>query len=304
MHLRTGLAVLPLVLVPLAACAPQEDSGSASSDTTTSAPPATGSAGATTSASPANTCTPDQLNLKTPGQLTIGTDSPAYDPWFRDNDPSNGKGYESAVAYAVAGQLGFTNDQVKWVKVPFNTSYKPGDKDFDFDINQISITPARAEVVDFSDGYYAAAQAVVALKDADIAKATSLADLAKYKLGAQTGTTSLTAIRDTIKPDSDPAVFEDTNAAKQALLNDQIDGIVVDLPTAFYITAAEIKNSVIVGQFQPVSGEQEEFGMLFEKGNPLVTCVNQALATLTSDGTLGGLEEQWLSSKVDVPVLQ
>jgi polar amino acid transport system substrate-binding protein len=308
MRVRSGLrllSVLPFVLVPLVACAPQDDdSGSSATDDTSSAPPATDSAGATTSASPADACATDQLNLKTPGQLTIGTDSPAYEPWFVDNDPSNGKGYESAVAYAVAGQLGFTNDQVKWVKVPFNTSYKPGDKDFDFDINQISITPARAEVVDFSDGYYAAAQAVVALKDDDIASASSLADLATYKLGAQTGTTSLTAIRDTIKPDSDPAVFEDTNAAKQALNNDQIDGIVVDLPTAFYITAAEIKNSVIVGQFQPVSGEQEEFGMLFQKGNPLVACVNEALAALTSDGTIDQLEQQWLSSEVDVPVLQ
>jgi len=306
MRLRSGLALLPLVLVPLVACAPQDDdSGStASDDATTSAPPDTSSPGTTTSASPADACAPDQLNLKTPGQLTVGTDSPAYDPWFQDNDPANGKGFESAVAYAVAEQLGFTHDQVTWVKVPFNTSYKPGAKDFDFDINQISITPARAQVVDFSDGYYAAAQSVVALKGDDIADATSLADLAKYKLGAQTGTTSLTAIRDTIKPDSDPAVFEDTNAAKQALNNDQVDGIVVDLPTAFYITAAEIKNSVIIGQFQPVSGEQEEFGMLFEKGNPLVACVNEALAALKADGTLDQIEQQWLSSEVDVPVLQ
>jgi polar amino acid transport system substrate-binding protein len=302
MRLRTGLAVLSLVLVPLAACAPQDDdSGStASDDTTTSAPPATGSA----SASPASACTPDQLNLRTAGQLTIGTDSPAYDPWFQDNDPSNGKGFESAVAYAVAEQLGFTRDQVRWVKVPFNTSYKPGAKDFDFDINQISITPARAEVVDFSDGYYAASQAVVAMKDDEIASAESLEDLAKYKLGAQTGTTSLTAIRDTIKPDSDPAVFEDTNSAMQALLNDQIDGLVADLPTAFYMTSVQLDNGVIIGQFQPVSGEQEEFGMLFEKGNPLVACVNEALAALKADGTIGQLEQQWLSSKVDVPVLQ
>jgi|tagenome__1003787_1003787.scaffolds.fasta_scaffold20969596_4 polar amino acid transport system substrate-binding protein len=299
MRLRSGIAVLPLVLVPLVACAPQDDdSGSSATDDSSSAPPAT------TSASPADACATDQLNLKTAGQLTIGTDSPAYEPWFQDNDPSNGKGYESAVAYAVAGQLGFTNDQVKWVKVPFNNSYKPGDKDFDFDINQISITPERAKVVDFSDGYYAAAQAVIALKDSDIASASSLADLKSYKLGAQTGTTSLTAIRDTIQPDSDPAVFQSTNAAKQALLNHQVDGIVADLPTAFYITAAEIKGSTIVGQFQPVSGEQEEFGMLFQKGNSLVACVNKALAALTSDGTLDQLQQQWLSDEVDVPVLQ
>jgi polar amino acid transport system substrate-binding protein len=301
MRLRTGLAVLPFVLVPLVACAPQDDSGTASDDTTTSVPPATGS---TTAASPASACTPDQLNLKTPGQLTIGTDSPAYEPWFQDNDPTNGKGFESAVAYAVAGQLGFTNDQVKWVKVPFNNSYKPGEKDFDFDINQISITPERAQVVDFSDGYYAAAQSLIALEGSDIASATSLADLSTYKLGAQTGTTSLTAIRDTIKPESDPAVFPSTNAAKQALLNHQVDGIVVDLPTAFYITGTLIPDSTIVGQFQPVSGEQEEFGMLFEKGNPLVGCVNEALAALTSAGTLDQLQQQWLSNEVDVPVLQ
>jgi len=304
MRLRTGLAVLPLVLAPLVACAPQDDDSgtTATDDETTSTPSDTSSEGSESAAPDA--CAPDQLTLTNPGQLTIGTDSPAYEPWFVDNDPTNGKGYESAVAYAVAEQLGFTSDQVGWVTVPFNTSYKPGDKTFDFDINQISITPQRAEVVDFSDGYYSAAQAVIALKGDDIAGATSLADLADYKLGAQTGTTSLTAIRDTIQPGEEPAVFEDTNAAKQALLNDQVDGIVADLPTAFYITAAEIKNSVIVGQFQPVSGEQEQFGMLFEKGNPLVACVNEALAAMTADGTLDQLQQQWLSNEVDVPVLQ
>jgi polar amino acid transport system substrate-binding protein len=217
MRLRTGLAVLPFVLAPLVGCAPQDDdSGStASDDDTSSAPSDTAATEGSASASPADTCAPDQLNLKNPGQLTVGTDSPAYEPWFVDNDPTNGKGYESAVAYAVAEQLGFTSDQVGWVTVPFNTSYKPGDKNFDFDINQISITPQRAEVVDFSDGYYSAAQAVIALKGSDIAGASSIADLASYKLGAQTGTTSLTAIRETIKTQDEPAVFEDTNAAQR-----------------------------------------------------------------------------------------
>jgi len=314
MRLRTGLAVLPFFLVPLVACAPQDDdSGSDASDdnTSSSSPSEEPTDVPSESASPTEEatetgglsleCAADQLNVKSAGFLTVGTDSPAYEPWFVDNDPSNGQGYESAVAYAVADTLGM---HLQWVKVPFNTSYKPGAKDFDFDINQISITPERAEVVDFSDGYYAAAQAVIALEDSDIATSTSIGDLAFFKLGAQTGTTSLTAIRDTIKPDDEPAVFEDTNAAKQALLNGQVDGIVADLPTAFYITAAEIKHSVIVGQFQPVTGEQEEFGMLFEKGNPLVTCVNEALAVLTADGTLDQLQQQWLSNEVDVPVLQ
>jgi len=312
MRLRTGLAAVPLVLVPLAACAPQDDSStSASDDTTTSSAPSESGSGSTAPTEEATQagglspeCTPDQLPLNAAGQLTVATDSPAYEPWFVDNDPTNGQGYESAVAYAVADKLGFTPDQVEWVTVPFNTSYKPGDKDFDFDINQISISPARAKVVDFSDGYYAAAQAVIALKGSPVSEATSLADLADYNLGAQTGTTSLTAIRDVIKPAHEPAVFEDTNAAKQALLNDQVDAILADLPTAFYITAAEIKNSTIVGQFQPESGAQEEFGLLFQKGNPLVPCVNEALAALRSDGTLDQLQQQWLSDVVDVPVLQ
>ena len=237
----------------------------------------------------------------TDGTLTIATDSPAYDPWFSNNDPSNGKGYESAVAYAVAKQL---NLPVKWVKEPFNKSFAPGDKDFDFDINQISITPERAKVVTFSDGYYTAAQALIALKDSPVAKATSVDDLKQYKLGAQTGTTSLTAIREDIQPSTEPLVFQNTNVAKQALLNHQVDAIVADLPTAFYITAVEIPAATIVGQFQQQSGTPEQFGMLFQQDNPLVDCVNQALATMKSDGTLDQIEQKWLSQTVSVPVLQ
>jgi polar amino acid transport system substrate-binding protein len=281
-----GLLALPLVLAA-AACAPTDETSSASRTPTS-----------------ADQCAKDQLPLVNPGKLTIATDSPAYEPWFTDNDPTNGKGYESAVAYAVADGLGFPRDEVSWVKVPFNNSYKPGDKNFDFDINQISITPARAQVVDFSDGYYAAAQAVVALKDSPAAGATSLADLKDLKLGAQTGTTSLTAIRDVIEPDQDPLVFRDTNAAKQALNNGQLDAILADLPTAFYITAVEIPQAQIIGQFQPETGQQEEFGMLFQKGSELVPCVNEALDTLKEDGTLDQLEQQWLSDTVDVPVLK
>ena len=281
-----GAAVLML-----AGCAPQS-SGSAS-----------GSASAASGSAAAATCAKGALPTLSSGTLTVGTDNPAYDPWFDNNKPSDGKGFESAVAYAVAEQLGFSKDDVTWVKVPFNNSYAPGPKKFDFDINQISITPARAKVVDFSDGYYSAAQAVIVL-DKDKVTATSLADLKKLKLGAQTGTTSLTAIRDQIKPDSDPLVFTNTNVAKQALLNGQVDAIVADLPTAFYITAAEIEGSKILGQFQPETGQQEQFGMLFEKGSGLVGCVNKALTTLTDDGTLAGIEKQWLSETVDVPVLK
>jgi polar amino acid transport system substrate-binding protein len=310
MRLRAVLVALPLVLVPLAACAPADDSSgtSARDDETTSAPTEETSAAATDEPTEAGglspECAPDQLTLNAAGQLTIATDSPAYEPWFVDDDPTNGQGFESAVAYAVADRLGFTPDQVEWVTVGFNQSYKPGDKDFDFDINQISITPERAKVVDFSDGYYSASQAVIALKDSPVAGVTSVAELADFKLGAQTGTTSLTVIRDVVDPANDPAVFEDTNAAKSALQSGQVDAILADLPTAFYISAVEIPKSTIVGQFQPETGQQEEFGMLFQKGSLLVPCVNEALGALRDDGTLAQIEKQWLSDVVDVPTLQ
>ena len=284
---RSRLVVVAAAsLLVLTACA-QEEEPSGSSGTAS-----------------ADECAKDQLPLKQEGTLTIGTDKPAYEPWFSDNDPTNGKGYESAVAYAVAEQLGFAEDEVTWTRVKFNNSYKPGPKDFDFDINQISITDARDKVVDFSDGYYSAAQAVIALKDSPAADSASLDDLSSLKLGAQTGTTSLTAIRDVIQPDEDPLVFQDTSAAKQALQNGQVDAILADLPTAFYITAVEIPQGVIVGQFQPETGEQEEFGMLFEQGSELVPCVNRALSELKQDGTLARLETQWLSDVVAVPVLK
>jgi len=270
-------------------CAPQ------ASSTATDTSPTTGSQTAANCA---------QGKTLKDGVLTVGTDSPAFDPWFRHNDPTNGKGFESAVAYEVAKRLGFDPSAVTWTKVPFNASYAPGPKHFDFDINQISITPARARVVDFSDGYYNAAQAVIAIEGSPAASATSLDDLKKYKIGAQTGTTSLTAIRDQIQPDSDAVVFQSTNDAKQALTNGQVDAIVADLPTAFFLTAVEIPKGTIVGQFQPTGGQQEQFGMLFEKGNPLVACVNQALAGMKSDGTLAAIEKKWLSQTVNVPVLQ
>jgi polar amino acid transport system substrate-binding protein len=291
MRRRLALAAVPLLLA--AACAPaEEEQSDPTIDSTGELTPGEGD------------CAPDQLPLKADGTLTIGTDSPAFEPWFSKNDPRNGEGFESAVAYAVAEELGFAEDEVTWVKVRFNNSYKPGPKEFDFDINQISITPERAEVVDFSDGYYSAAQGVIALKDSPVAEATSIADLAGYKLGAQTGTTSLTAIRDIIQPEEDPLVFTDTNAAKQALQNGQVEAILADVPTAFYITAVEIPQGQIVGQFQPSTGNQEEFGMLFEKGSELVPCVNAALAQMREDGTLADIEQEWLSDVVDVPVLE
>ncbi|WP_183094533.1 ABC transporter substrate-binding protein [Nocardioides stalactiti] len=281
------LAAVGLAVTAITACAPEDEAEDKTGEV-----------------AEADECATEDLVLKEDGVLTIGTDSPAYDPWFNDNDPTNGKGYESAVAYAVAEELGFTADQVKWIKVGFNSLAKSGEKPFDFDINQISITPERDEVVDFSEGYYSAAQAVIALKGSPAAEATSLEDLKGLKLGAQTGTTSLTAIREVIQPDQDPAVLDDTNVAKQQLQNGQLDAILADLPTAFYISAVEIPDSVLVGQFQVEGGDTEEFGLLFEQGSELLPCVNLALETLEEDGTLAAIEQEWLSDVVSVPELQ
>ena len=278
----------------LSGCAPEEKSSTSASDPVADQ----------TDLKPVLSCTIEDLNLKKPGTLTIATDSPAYDPWFSKDDPTNGEGFESSVAYALAEEMGFTREDVEWVTVRFNNSYKPGPKDFDFDINQISITPERQKVVDFSTGYYSAAQAVFALKGTAGADATSLADLKGLRLGAQTGTTSLTAIREVIQPDAEPLVFNDTNAAKQALQNDQVDAVVADLPTALYITAAEIPKSTIIGQFQPETGEQEEFGLLFEKGNPLVECVDFYLEGMKEAGVLAQLEQKWLKESTDIPDLK
>ena len=280
-----------MVVLAASACAPEEEASDDTDDTS-----ADGGAGG-------SDCSTESLPVMTEGQLTIGTDKPAYPPWFQGNDPTNGKGYESAVAYAVAGELGFTDDQVSWVTVGFNSSYQPGPKDFDFDINQISITPKRAEQVTFSRGYYDAAQAVITMEGSDYADAGSLADLADATIGAQVGTTSLAAIESEIQPSEQVAVFDDTNAATKALENGSVDAIVADLPSAFYITAAVLSGSTIVGQFQPTTGETEQFGLLFEQGNPLVDCVDKALDTLDSDGTLDQIEQRWLSETVDVPVL-
>lgn len=291
-HVRSPLlarAVGAAVVFALGACAPADEESD------------TGDGGDDTSAS--TDCAVESLPLYEEGQLTIATDAPAFEPWFVDNDPTNGKGYESAVAYALADELGFSEDQVTWVTVPFNASYQPGAKKFDFDINQISITAKRAESVTFSRGYYSAAQAVIATGDSEYADATSLAELADAKFGAQVGTTSLTAVTDVIQPTEEPAVFDDTTAATNSLENGQVDAIVADLPTAFYLTAAVLDDGVIVGQFQPETGETEEFGLLFEQGNPLVDCVNQALDTLDEDGTLAELEERWLSDVAQAPEL-
>lgn len=283
-----GVASLAVAGLLLSACSSSEDTAAETAATETSMEESAAESAAT------DECAFENLTTISPGMLTIGTDTPAYPPYFVDDDPTNGEGFESAVAYAVASQLGFAPTDLKWEVVPFNTSYAPGDKNFDFDINQISITPERSEVVDFSDGYYAVNQAVVAFNDSPIAGATTIAELKEAKLGAQVGTTSLDFVTEVVQPTNEPYVFNDTNDAKSALQNGQIDGIVVDLPTAYYVTAAEFDDSKIVGQFEATAGG-EEFGLLFQKGNPLVTCVNKALTTLKDSGELQEIQDAWLA---------
>ncbi|HMJ74952.1 MAG TPA: ABC transporter substrate-binding protein, partial [Iamia sp.] len=254
--------------------------------------------GGTEDAGEAGSCEKGDLDLVEDGTLTIGTDTPAFPPWFEDDDPTNGKGFEGAVASAVADGLGFADDEVSWTTVPFNNSFAPGEKDFDFDINQVSINPERAEAVDFSQGYYDVNQALVGLEDSPAVGAESIADLKDLKLGAQVGTTSLDFITDVIQPSSEPLVYNDNNAVKAALDADQVDGVVFDLPTALYVTAAEIEGSTVIGQFPSEGDEGEQFGLVFEKGNALRNCVDEVLATLEEDGTLAELQEEWLGGAV------
>jgi polar amino acid transport system substrate-binding protein len=264
--------------------------------------------GGTTSAS---SCNKSDLQLVNAGVLTVGTDNPAFPPWFggtphkpwQVSDPRSGEGYESAVAYAVARKLGFAKSEVKWIHVPFNNSFAPGPKSFDFDINQISFDRKRAEVVDFSDSYYDVNQSIVVNKGTPIASARSIADLKPYSLGAQLGTTSYQFIKDTIKPTKQPSVFPSNTGAVQALKNKQIDGLVVDLPTAFYVTAVQVPNGKVLGQF-PAEPGGEHFGMVFAKGNPLAACVNAALARLKATGALKKIQTTWLSTVVGAPVLK
>jgi polar amino acid transport system substrate-binding protein len=271
----------------------------------------TNKASDTTGTAAAASCDKGSLNLVKGGTLTVGTDNPAYPPWFGGNekkpwkvsDPNSGQGFESAVAYAVAGKLGFSKDEVKWIVVPFNTSFAPGPKKFDFDINEISYTTARAKVVDFSDSYYDVNQAIAVVKGTKIASVTSIAGLKPYKLGVQLGTTSYDYIVNNIKPSKKPSVFDTNDAAVAALKNKQVEGLVVDLPTAFYVTAAQVPNSKILGQF-PTTGTAEHFGMVFEKGNSLVPCVNDALSKLRADGTLKSIQDKWLSKAAGAPVLK
>jgi polar amino acid transport system substrate-binding protein len=256
-------------------------------------------------------CAKGSLNLVEDGQLTIGTDNPAFPPWFggtprnpwKVSDPRSGQGYESAFAYAVARQLGFARGEVAWVYVPFNRAIAPGRKSFDFDLNQISYSPARARGVTFSASYYDVRQAIVVRNGTPIASVRGVAGLKRYKLGAQVGTTSYQYIVNRIRPSQQPAAFPQNVGAINALKNGQIDGLVVDLPTGFIVTAAQVENSKVLGQLPRVPGG-EHFGALFQKGNPLVTCVNRAISRLKANGTMRTLERVWLRRAGGAPELK
>lgn len=304
---RSVLAV-PLALLALlaTACAPAKDSpgsGSSTSAGTAESGTADSSTGGTTAAdtgsasgagpssssvgppsasasSAAATCSPSTLKTKKAGTFTFGTDQPAYEPWFVKNDPTSGQGFESAVAYAVASKLGYDKSAVKWAKVSFNAAIAPGPKTFDADVNEVSITAQRKKFVDFSTGYYDVTQAVITTKGSKIASARTLAELRNVKLGAQVGTTSYAAILSVIRPNSRPAVFNSNDDAIAALKNGQIQGLVVDLPTAFYATGAQLNNGVIVGQLANGQSAPEQFGLVLDKGSSLTSCVSKAVDAL------------------------
>jgi polar amino acid transport system substrate-binding protein len=296
-----------LLIVPLlAALAFASACGSSTSNSATD--------GGSAASASAATCTPDQLQTLKSGTLTIGTSNPAFSPYFTggpghewkgqfNNDPYTGKGFEAAVAYAVADKLGYSTDQVTWQVTPFGKSFAPGPKDFDFYLAQVTDKPPRDQRVDFSIPYYQANQAVVVKKDSQYAHATSLADLQGATLGAEVSTTSYEAIQDVIQPSSEAKVYNSTSQATQALENGQIDGLVVDFPTAYYIAYVEPGGLAIAGQFAG-SGGEDQWGLVMEKGSSLKPCVDRALNEMKSSGELAELEQKWLSDLADAPTLQ
>jgi len=283
----------------LAAAVTVIGAGLAACGSTSSSSPAAAGSGKASTASCSNASI--QKDLYTKGVLTVATDNPVYTPWFVSNKPSNGKGYESAVAYAVAHQLGFKPSQVVWVTEPFSSSYAPGPKKFDFDINEVSVTPQRAQAVTFSNSYYDVQQAIVALKGSKIVTHHTAADLKTYLYGDQVGTTGLTYITNDIQPTQQPRVFDTLAEAAAALQAHRIDALVTDTPTAQYMASAQLKGATLVAQFPTVG---EHYGLLFHLGNPLVNCVNHAIAALKSNGTLAALQKKYLQIYLTFPTIQ
>ena len=258
----------------------------------------------TASSSTEGASTESDCSTITEGTLTIGTGSPAFSPWVENDAPESGEGFEAAVGMAIAAELGYEGESVVWVRTTFDEAIAPGEKNFDFNMQQYSITPEREESISFSDPYYSSNQAIVALAGSPAEGATTVADLADVKFGAQAGTTSLTFINEIIKPTNEPFVYDDNAGAKAALEAGQIDAIVVDLPTGLYISAVEIEGTSVIGQFPgSAGGLTDDFGAVFTKDNPLVACVNTALAALKESGELAKIEQAWLSDNAGVPVI-
>ena len=290
-----ALVFAPAAALLLAAC------GSSTTTATSTSAAASDTASASASAA-TNPCTPSALQTLTAGKFTVATGNPAFPPWVIDDKPESGKGYEAAVTYAVAKQLGYTDADVVWIRTTFDSAIAPGPKKFDVNIQQFSISEDRKKAVDFSSGYYDLTQVLVSYKGSPVDGVTTVAGLKDARLGGAVGTTSLQAITDVINPTNKPRVYNDNAAAVTALKNKQIDGLVVDLPTAFYLAAAEIDNGIIVGQLPNSSSSTEQLGMLLAKGSPLTTCVSQAVDALKADGTLAKLQDQWLAN-AGAPVL-
>ncbi|HTR74055.1 MAG TPA: ABC transporter substrate-binding protein [Solirubrobacterales bacterium] len=279
------VAVLALVPALLAGCGGKKGGSSSGEGTTATAAD----------------CTPETMQTHTAGTLTVATDKPAYPPYFENDEPENGEGFESAVAYAIGKQLGYPKAKIKWTVEPFDSSYAPGPKNFDFDVNEITITPTREKAVDFSAPYYTANQAVVALEGSEAAKAESLAELQDVKFGVQIDTTSLKAVEEDIEPSSKPEVFNNSGDVVTALKNGQVEAVVVDLPTALYLTEAQVENATIVGQFGNAEGE--EWGALLAKGSSLTACISSAIEGLEESGELEEITQRWMSQAANAPEL-
>jgi len=283
---KSLIGLLAVAGLTLSACG----GSSESSDTTAAA----GTSG--------NECTSGKTLAE--GKLTIGTGNPAFSPWVENDAPESAEGFEAAVAYAVATQLGFSTENVSWVRTSFDEAIQPGAKSFDFNLQQYSITDERKQTVSFSDPYYTTNQAIVGYADSAAASATTVAELQGLKFGVQSGTTSLEFLNTVVMPTNEPYVYDDNAAAKAALEAKQIDAIVVDLPTAFYISAVEIEGTKVIGQFPAGEGTvADQFGLVFDLDSPLVECVNVALAALKDSGELAAIEQTWLSDKTSAPVI-
>ncbi|MDK7230088.1 MAG: ABC transporter substrate-binding protein [Schaalia turicensis] len=245
------------------------------------------------------------LETVTPGKLTIATGEPAYSPWVIDNAPESGEGFEAAVAYAVAEELGYSKENVQWTRATFDSSIAPGAKDWDINLQQFSITDERKQAVDFSSPYYTTSQAVVAIEGSAAASAQSIAKLKDVQFGVQAGTTSQQFITNTLgdQLSKQASIYNNSDDTLAALQNGQVDAIVVDLPTAFYMTSAQIDNGVIVGQFEATS-DGDDYGIVLPKGSKLTAAVTAAVDSLRDKGTLSELQSKWLSNTVAVPLIK